>query len=258
MPIDEERDAILIRDEWVRQKLKNRKEEYSEERQLRLVPIFWITAFLKNVYRLRIGTFNVNGKLPSQNLSSWLFGSSGGQIAIAGSTIAENQAFKDAISKHSSLMPQSPNPPSIVSTPASEKLPVEHQPYPISDSSSIVTSAASSSLTLDALDNETLGPSSPPTSTPSLPEEYSDLPDLFILGFQEVDLSTESLIYRTSSAREEAWGAAIFEALGKFADQYIKVNRAQMKNQYIEVYVVFDSLVNFKAACRCPHYCCRS
>ena len=48
-------------------------------------------------------------------------------------------------------------------------------------------------------------------------------PDMFVLGFQELDLSAEALIYYASSAREDAWCLAIFAALGEKAIKYEKV-----------------------------------
>lgn len=50
-----------------------------------------------------------------------------------------------------------------------------------------------------------------------------DDPDMLVLGFQELDLSTEALIYSTSTAREEAWTLAVFAALGEKAVKYEKV-----------------------------------
>lgn len=48
-------------------------------------------------------------------------------------------------------------------------------------------------------------------------------PDILILGFQELDLSTEALLYSTSTVREEAWTTAAFAALGEKAESYEKV-----------------------------------
>ena len=50
-----------------------------------------------------------------------------------------------------------------------------------------------------------------------------DEPDIFVLGFQELDLSAEALIYYTSTVREDAWCHAIFAALGEKAIKYEKV-----------------------------------
>ena len=48
-------------------------------------------------------------------------------------------------------------------------------------------------------------------------------PDMFVLAFQELDLSAEALIYSTGTAREDAWCVAVFAALGEKAVRYKKV-----------------------------------
>jgi phosphatidylinositol-bisphosphatase len=48
-------------------------------------------------------------------------------------------------------------------------------------------------------------------------------PDILALGFQELDLSTEALIYSLGSAKEDAWTMAITAALGEKAMDYEKV-----------------------------------
>lgn len=48
-------------------------------------------------------------------------------------------------------------------------------------------------------------------------------PYIFALGFQELDLSTEALLYSTSSVREDAWCVAAFAALGEKGPMYEKV-----------------------------------
>ena len=52
--------------------------------------------------------------------------------------------------------------------------------------------------------------------------------DLLVFGFQELDLSTEALLYSTSTAKEEAWLKAIFAALGEEGDNYEKVRGPYM------------------------------
>lgn len=49
-------------------------------------------------------------------------------------------------------------------------------------------------------------------------------PDLIVLGFQELDLSTEALLYATSTTKEDAWAAAIFAGLGEKGILYEKVS----------------------------------
>jgi len=51
----------------------------------------------------------------------------------------------------------------------------------------------------------------------------SDDPDVLALGFQELDLSTEALIYSSNTIREDAWTVAILAALGEKAVKYEKV-----------------------------------
>ena len=48
-------------------------------------------------------------------------------------------------------------------------------------------------------------------------------PDLLVLGFQELDLSTEGLIYSTRTDKADAWCAAILAGLGDHAEDYEKV-----------------------------------
>jgi len=48
--------------------------------------------------------------------------------------------------------------------------------------------------------------------------------DMFIMGFQEMDHSTEAFFNVSGHAREEAWTAAILAALGDKAERYEKVN----------------------------------
>ena len=44
-----------------------------------------------------------------------------------------------------------------------------------------------------------------------------------VVGFQELDLSAEALIYSTGTVREDAWCSAVFAALGEKAVSYEKV-----------------------------------
>lgn len=55
------------------------------------------------------------------------------------------------------------------------------------------------------------------------PVDSDPFPDIFALGFQELDLSTEALLYSTSSTREDAWCVAAFAALGEKGPLYEKV-----------------------------------
>lgn len=55
-------------------------------------------------------------------------------------------------------------------------------------------------------------------------DEDEPLPDIFVFGFQELDLSTEALLYLSTTEKEEAWFDAIMEDMGDAAKDYIKVN----------------------------------
>ena len=48
-------------------------------------------------------------------------------------------------------------------------------------------------------------------------------PDVLVLGFQELDLSTQALVMSTQTLREDAWTEAVFTALGDRSTQYTKV-----------------------------------
>ncbi|KNZ81328.1 Inositol polyphosphate 5-phosphatase OCRL-1 [Termitomyces sp. J132] len=125
-PDDDIADFRLMRDVWI----PTQARETSLNSQYRL--------------KIRIGTFNVNGKLPSQDLSSW--------ILSQASTSSAN-VFSNSLSKNIS-----------------------------------------------------------PTAA-----------NLLVLGFQELDLSTEALIYSSATAREDAWCRAVFAALGEKMELYEKL-----------------------------------
>jgi inositol polyphosphate 5-phosphatase INPP5B/F len=48
-------------------------------------------------------------------------------------------------------------------------------------------------------------------------------PDLIVVGFQELDLSTGALLYSTETTREDAWFTAVMAGLGEKAVLYEKV-----------------------------------
>ncbi|KAG6842849.1 hypothetical protein H0H93_003184, partial [Arthromyces matolae] len=122
--------------------------------------------------KIRIGTFNVNGKLPSQDLSQW----------VAGQTSPDSSA------------------PTL--TPPPEK------------------NSTDEDRNVDDHVKEASGASS--TSTTSVRSDLDTDPDLLVLGFQELDLSTEALVYSLGSAREDAWCQAVLAALGEKRDLYEK------------------------------------
>ena len=81
--------------------------------------------------------------------------------------------------------------------------------------------ATFTNISLDGDTEETAVP--PPTATRMDIREDAGDADVIVLGFQELDLSTEALLYSTSTAREDAWCEAVFAGLGEKAVLYEKV-----------------------------------
>lgn len=122
-------------------------------------------------FSIRICTFNVNGKPPSQDLSQW----------IRPQHTATNR-------------PELP---------------------PLKDISPISLSSFAPSDYLNANTIEKVAETN---------EEAEDRePDLLVVGFQELDLSTEALIYSYTTTKEEQWLSSIFAGLGEVQEEYIKV-----------------------------------
>lgn len=69
------------------------------------------------------------------------------------------------------------------------------------------------------------------TSATAKPVDDGPDPDILAIGFQELDLSTEALIYSTGTAREEAWSLAISAALGEKSVHYEKVYLKKLRTQ---------------------------
>jgi hypothetical protein len=65
------------------------------------------------------------------------------------------------------------------------------------------------------------------------PDPY---PDILVVGFQELDLSTEALLYSANTTREDAWCLAVFAALGEKTVLYekvqIRIPEAQRSKHY--------------------------
>ena len=135
--------------------------------------------------RIRIGTFNVNGKLPSQDLSSWVQGGS------------------------------SPVP--------TTDLPQIATVSPLSIGE--ITSGGGKDAEVNPFDTTT-------TRQPSVNEDGVELePTLLVLGFQELDLSTEALIYNTGPAKEDAWVTACIAGLGEKGDDWEKVSSSVLPSR---------------------------
>ena len=146
--------------------------------------------------RIRLGTFNVNGKAPSQDLYPWLRCSE-----------YESQVKTGWIS------PLKLSPFEVVS------------PDPLYQGSfvpSVSWLSIESSLFVELLGNNSL-------TSSAQSQSFGD-PDLLVLGFQELDLSTEALLYTTTTLKEDEWLTAIFAGLGEKRVLYEKV-RSHQRNQ---------------------------
>ncbi|KAL1720460.1 hypothetical protein EV715DRAFT_289427 [Schizophyllum commune] len=193
MPGDDVSDISTLRDDWLRRESRR--------------------ASLKGKCRLniRIGTFNVNGKNPTQDLSTWVRPSSKEtkrSIAtlppIEGvSPLSLGEVTRNPIEDAGAAGTESLSPPSA---PSISGTTVVEEPAPMKDA-----------------------------AIPADPE--SSETDLLVFGFQELDLSTEALLYSTSTAKEEAWLKAIFAALGEEGDNYEKLASKQLVGMLIIIVV---------------------
>ncbi|KAG9051707.1 hypothetical protein FS837_000097 [Tulasnella sp. UAMH 9824] len=74
-------------------------------------------------------------------------------------------------------------------------------------------------------------------TTPGKTHEDDPLPDIFVFGFQELDLSTEALLYLSTTEKEEAWFDAIMEDLGEVSKDCVKLVSKQLVGMLIIVIV---------------------
>ncbi|ETW77518.1 hypothetical protein HETIRDRAFT_105366 [Heterobasidion irregulare TC 32-1] len=86
---------------------------------------------------------------------------------------------------------------------------------------------------------ESNGKSNAPQSTTNPLQSADNFPDpdLFVFAFQELDLSTEALLYSTKTAREEAWTMALTAALGEKGELYEKLASKQLVGMLIIILV---------------------
>lgn len=129
-----------------------------------------------------MGTFNVNGKSPTQDLSTWL--------APLG-----NEPPSSRVNNNEQKSPLSP----------SEKKTGEASPL---YGNFGVVAHTSVFVGTEGQEGQALTPEA----------------DMLVIGFQEIDHSTEAFFNFSGSAREEAWTVAILAALGDKAERYEKVN----------------------------------
>ncbi|EKM57325.1 uncharacterized protein PHACADRAFT_208418 [Phanerochaete carnosa HHB-10118-sp] len=171
---------------------------------------FWIRSQVEQLYnsgsqtslKLRIGTFNVNGKLPSQDLSAWVRGPSTGANKY--------------IPPLKELSPFSLEGIATDSSGEGTALPFGKQPDISADSN------ASSVTDLPV--------------AAAFAGKYDD-PDLIVLGFQELDLSASALIYSAETTREDAWLTAALAGLGEKAVEYEKLASKQLVGMLMVVLV---------------------
>lgn len=187
-------DIQIIRDEWIRVKAR----ESSRRGRRRL--------------KLRLGTFNVNGKFPSQDLSVWVQG--------------QHHLEVDVEAKGEEKPPEAPP----VATAGYPSLPQLKNISPLSMGEVIrnpfdwIRAAPKPEDDVTTLCEETQA-----QDYVAEPVDPSDSgPDLFVLAFQELDLSAEALIYSTGTAREDAWCVAVFAALGEKAVRYTKSRNSSL------------------------------
>lgn len=157
--------------------------------------------------RIRLGTFNVNGKLPSEDLYPWLRSS-------------------DSQEKSGWISPLKLSPLEVSSD-------LLHQ-------GSLYRLSCGSRSSCDVLE---LCKKNSLAGTTGV-EVLGD-PDILVLGFQELDRSTEALLYTTSTLKEDEWLTAIFAGLGEKHVLYEKVYTDQ-RNQ-IRVDYHRTLLARFKA-----------
>ncbi|EPQ50828.1 DNase I-like protein [Gloeophyllum trabeum ATCC 11539] len=172
LPGDDVADVELVREEWILRKAEELCSKDKHVQQTRL--------------RLRIGTFNVNGKLPSQDLSPWVRGVSNSDSPL--NTLPP-------------LKPVSPLDLGEVSKNSEPVWPDESGRHFSTDS----RRAEEASV-----------------------EESETDPDLLVFGFQELDLSTEALLYSSKTSRVDAWTTAILASLGEKGALYHKLASKQL------------------------------
>ncbi|KAG2058062.1 DNase I-like protein [Suillus hirtellus] len=170
LPGDDADDISIVRENWIHNKAIEEAFTGSSARLL-----------------IRTGTFNVNGKMPSQDLSPWL------------RPTKRNSEISGWISPLKAISP------------------LDILPNPVDEHMTTSLGASSATLAHASLNNDAKVPD----------------PDLLVLGFQELDLSTEALLYATSTAREDAWVEAILAGLGERGILYEKLASKQLVGMLI-------------------------
>lgn len=118
-----------------------------------------------------MGTFNVNGKLPTQDLSTWL---------------GNEPPLKE--------------PSSLSLSEETGEASLLHRHYVVANTSVFAGTEGQEG------------------------QASTSEADMLVMGFQEIDHSTEAFFNFHGRAREDAWTTAILAALGDKAERYEKVN----------------------------------
>ncbi|CAE6487934.1 unnamed protein product [Rhizoctonia solani] len=69
------------------------------------------------------------------------------------------------------------------------------------------------------------------------PDATTATSDLIVLGFQELDLSTEALLVSTTTLREDLWCEALMRDLAELGDEYVKLTSKQLVGVLIVVLI---------------------
>ncbi|KAJ3794881.1 DNase I-like protein [Lentinula aff. detonsa] len=251
---DDLNDIVLIRDEWARSRARNQ----CRRGRVRL--------------NIRLGTFNVNGKMPTQDLAAWVRGStknapnaasiqhgflpavneisplSLGEVVKDPYDSREAEASRSIVNSSSAFSSTSYS--SAASTSALRN-PSTASTFSVANANhqaslSISTSSAAASLVsseppaiYESVPVPLVQPEVPTISFGKTSETIAPKPDpdILVFGFEELDLSTEALLYSTSTAREDAWTVAIFAALGEKAQMYEKLASKQLVGMLIIIIV---------------------
>jgi phosphatidylinositol-bisphosphatase len=214
---DDSEDVANIREEWVRARARAACTMDSAQSQ-------------KMKISIRIGTFNVNGKPPTQDLSTWVRD----RTSVPGTIAPLNALSPLSLSDLTDHI--------MSSKVAKATLNRDEYPFPDTEDKSGSGTALSSTTTLIP-DPITKRPAS--LLKPHV-NSIETNPDLLVLGFQELDLSTEALLYSTSTAKEDAWCSAIFASLGEKGELYEKLASRQLVGMLLVVIVKKTLLACFE------------
>ncbi|KAI0649768.1 Endonuclease/exonuclease/phosphatase [Trametes meyenii] len=196
-------DIEVLREGWMRTKVEQDLFARSEKASL----------------KIRVGTFNVNGKLPSQDLSAWVRGQL--QQSPASNFIPPLKEISPL-----SIGDANRNPIEDGMETLDLNSPSENSGSLASDIASVATASESATSTMVPVDTQSTKTAA--ADTPSDVSEDLDDPDMLVLGFQELDLSTQALLYSTQTTREDAWCMAVFAGLGEKAVLYEKLVSKQL------------------------------